>query len=42
MTGVVAFTGISKEQLVDPHTVPEGVGGPYCISGNNRFVVVYI
>ena len=39
---MVAFTGISKEQLVDPHTVPEGVGGPYCISGNNRFVVVYI
>jgi len=38
---VVIFTGISAKDLEDPHMPPEGVEGPYTVSGNNRFVSHY-
>lgn len=34
---MVIFTGIRAKDLEDPHMPPEGVEGPYTVSGNNRF-----
>ena len=36
------YTGCKPQELLDPFNPPEGVEGPFTISGQNRFLVVIL
>jgi len=38
----VIFLGCTPDDLYDPFDLPKGVTGPFVVSGNNRFAILFL